>query len=96
MYSVGTVEVELDVSPQPSYPSTTDSCSRWTIADVQNAPLWIVLLLIFPLALTLTAFLMWIILSLNGMFPFLPGPITPFHHCHDHNLNRLFLYIDWC
>ncbi|KAK8861208.1 hypothetical protein IAR55_002027 [Kwoniella newhampshirensis] len=43
MYSVGTVEVELD-----------------------SASLMIVLVLIFPLALTLTAFLMWIIVSLNG------------------------------
>ncbi|WRT65287.1 uncharacterized protein IL334_002230 [Kwoniella shivajii] len=43
MYSVGTVEVELD-----------------------SASLLIVLLMIFPLALTLTAFLMWIIVSLNG------------------------------
>ncbi|WWC69036.1 uncharacterized protein I206_102972 [Kwoniella pini CBS 10737] len=43
MYSVGTVEVELD-----------------------SASLITVLLLIFPLALTLTAFLMWIIVSLNG------------------------------
>ena len=32
----------------------------------QNAALVIVLVLIFPLALTLTSFLMWIILSLNG------------------------------
>ncbi|WWD08697.1 hypothetical protein V865_006810 [Kwoniella europaea PYCC6329] len=43
MYSVGTVEVELD-----------------------SASLITVMLLIFPLALTLTAFLMWIIVSLNG------------------------------
>ncbi|WWC87461.1 uncharacterized protein L201_002350 [Kwoniella dendrophila CBS 6074] len=43
MYSVGTVEVELD-----------------------SASLITVLLLIFPLAMTLTAFLMWIIVSLNG------------------------------
>ncbi|WWD16902.1 hypothetical protein CI109_101334 [Kwoniella shandongensis] len=43
LYSVGTVQVELD-----------------------SASLMIVLVLIFPLALTLTAFLMWIIVSLNG------------------------------
>jgi hypothetical protein len=35
-------------------------------ADVQSAALVMVMLLIFPLALTLTAFLMWIIVSLNG------------------------------
>lgn len=58
MYSVGTVEVELDVSSSLPWFGIT--------ADFQNAPLWIVLLLIFPLAATLTAFLMWIILSLNG------------------------------
>ncbi|UOH80485.1 hypothetical protein LQV05_003139 [Cryptococcus neoformans] len=43
LYSVGTVEVELD-----------------------EASLFTVLLLIFPLSITLTAFLMWIIVSLNG------------------------------
>ncbi|ORX36229.1 lung seven transmembrane receptor-domain-containing protein [Kockovaella imperatae] len=43
LYSVGTVEVELD-----------------------RASLVIIMILIFPLALTLTAFLMWIIVSLNG------------------------------
>ncbi|ORY26066.1 lung seven transmembrane receptor-domain-containing protein [Naematelia encephala] len=43
LYSVGTVEVELD-----------------------SASLVIVLILIFPLAITLTGFLMWIIISLNG------------------------------
>ncbi|RSH94248.1 hypothetical protein EHS25_004051 [Saitozyma podzolica] len=43
LYSVGTVEVELD-----------------------SASLFIVMILIFPLSLTLTAFLMWIIVSLNG------------------------------
>lgn len=43
LYSVGTVEVELD-----------------------DASLFTVLLLIFPLSITLTAFLMWIIVSLNG------------------------------
>nr|XP_019050058.1 major facilitator protein [Kwoniella bestiolae CBS 10118]OCF28988.1 major facilitator protein [Kwoniella bestiolae CBS 10118] len=43
MYSVGTVEVQLD-----------------------SASLITVMLLIFPLSLTLTAFLMWIIVSLNG------------------------------
>ena len=32
----------------------------------QSASLAIVMVLIFPLALTLTAFLMWIIVSLNG------------------------------
>lgn len=33
---------------------------------MQSAALVMVMLLIFPLALTLTAFLMWIIVSLNG------------------------------
>jgi len=33
---------------------------------MQSAALLMVMLLIFPLAFTLTAFLMWIIVSLNG------------------------------
>lgn len=36
--------------------------------QLETASLFIVLFLIFPLALTLTAFLMWTIVSLNGMF----------------------------
>lgn len=58
LYSVGTVEVELDVS----YIVLGFLCE----ANIQSAALAVVMLLIFPLALTLTAFLMWIIVSLNG------------------------------
>jgi hypothetical protein len=58
LYSIGTVEVQLDVSG-------IGRCFRGTDGS-QSASLAIVLVLIFPLALTLTAFLMWIIISLNG------------------------------
>ncbi|RXK39801.1 major facilitator protein [Tremella mesenterica] len=34
--------------------------------ELDSAPLFLILILIFPLALTLTGFLMWIIISLNG------------------------------
>lgn len=34
--------------------------------QLESASIFVVLLMIFPLALTLTAFLMWIIISLNG------------------------------
>ncbi|EIW66224.1 hypothetical protein TREMEDRAFT_45866 [Tremella mesenterica DSM 1558] len=34
--------------------------------ELDSAPLFLILVLIFPLALTLTGFLMWIIISLNG------------------------------
>ena len=61
LYSVGTVQVELDVSDQGRSVG-----SDW--ADRQSAALLMVMLLIFPLAFTLTAFLMWIIVSLNGKF----------------------------
>jgi hypothetical protein len=57
LYSVGTVQVELDVSGVMRHRRCT---------DMQSAALVMVMILIFPLALTLTAFLMWIIVSLNG------------------------------
>lgn len=38
---------------------------------LDTAPAWVVLALIFPLSVTLTAFLMWIIVSLNGTILFL-------------------------
>lgn len=40
--------------------------SLFTTDTSQSAALLIVLLMIFPLSFTLTAFLMWIIVSLNG------------------------------
>lgn len=61
IYAIGTVQVELEVS----YIVVRSQCTL--TPKMQSASLFIVLFMIFPLALTLTAFLMWTIISLNGM-----------------------------
>ena len=45
--------------------------------ELESASLFLVLFMIFPLALTLTAFLMWTIISLNGKS--VVASVTGFH-----------------